>query len=273
MTGRKRLGLALGGGVARGLAHIGVIAVLKEAGIPIDCVSGTSAGAIVAALLCAGMEASEMEERASRLRWSQLVSLGWPRRGLVRFDRLAHWMIQELGDLDFADLRIPCALGATDLERGEAVSLCEGSLAQAVQASCSVPGFVEPFEWQGRLLCDGATSDVLPVEALRRMGAEYVIAVNVFAVKVWRWLGPLGYGWAGLEGLLANSGGGARAADCLITPDVAGMTYLRFSKYKELIEAGRKAALGKLPTLRRDLELEASEGAAPGQAEGGAEGA
>jgi NTE family protein len=262
MGNRKRVGLALGGGVVRGLAHVGVMAVLEEAGIPIDFVSGTSAGAIVASAIAAGYNARQLQEFAARLSWRRLARPIWPRRGLVSFEPLEGWLKGDFGDLDFRDLKLPCVIVATDMERGEPVWLCEGKVAPAVHASCCVPGFVAPKELNGRILGEGGLSNMLPVDVLHQMGADYVIGVDVFAFKVRRSLGALGYGLAGLEILLERSGGGLADADLLVTPRLEGMTYLRFSKRQEFYRLGRQATLDKLADIRRDLDLEVSEGSA-----------
>jgi NTE family protein len=255
---RKRVGVALGGGVVRGMAHVGVLSVLEEASIPIDFVSGTSAGAIVAACLSAGMDTSQMKEYAWKFAWWRLLRPVWPVRGLVSFAGMTQLLIRKFGELRIEDLEKPCVIAATDIERGEPVYLQEGPLAQAVQASCSVPGFVSPVAWQGRWLAEGAISDMLPAEILRQIGADYVIGVDIFAFKIRRWLGPLGYLIGGLEIALQRSGLGVDEADCRIAPALAGKTYLRFSRRDELFELGRQAALIQLPTILHDLGMEAN---------------
>ena len=250
---RKRVGLALGGGVVRGIAHLGVISVLEEAGIPIDCISGTSVGAIIAAGYAAGIGVQRLSEYAQEFRWWRIARPVLPLKGLVSFDRLASWMVSEFGNLTFEDLEIPCAIVATDLHAGRPVALRQGRLAPAVQGSCSVPGFVVPVELDGRLLCDGGVSDMLPVSILRHMGADVVIGVDIFAFKVRPYLGPISYLLAGLEILLDRSGGGIDLADCVIAPELAGRSYMRFSQRVELIELGRKAALKNLPLIRNVL--------------------
>lgn len=253
---RIRVGIALGGGVVRGMAHVGVLSVLEEANIPIDFVSGTSAGAIVAACFCAGMDSAQLKEYAWKFSWWRLLRPVWPVRGLVSFAGITRLLTRKLGDIRIEDLNRPCVIAATDIERGEPVYLQQGPLALAVQASCSVPGFVAPVEWQGRWLAEGAIADMLPAEILRQMGAEYVIGVDIFAFKIRHWLGPLGYLIAGLEIALERSGLGVDEADCRISPALAGKTYLRFSRRDELFELGRQAALLQLPTIIHDLGLE-----------------
>jgi NTE family protein len=252
---RKRVGLALGGGVVRGLAHVGVLSVLEEAGVPIDFVSGTSAGAIVAACYGAGMDARQLREYAWKFTWWRLLRPVWPVRGLVSFAGMTRLMTKYLGDLVIEDLKLPCVIATTDIERGEPVYLLKGPLAPAVQASCSVPGFVAPVQLQGRWLAEGAMSDMVPATILRQLGADYVIGVDIFAFKIRRWLGPLGYLIAGLEIALERSGLGVDEVDCRIAPELAGKTYMRFSKRDELFELGRQAALAQLPVILRDLGM------------------
>ncbi|MEW5868629.1 MAG: patatin-like phospholipase family protein [Chloroflexota bacterium] len=252
---RKRVGLALGGGLVRGWAHIGVLSVLQEQGIPIDYVAGTSAGSIIGAAYCAGMDAERIHRYALTFRWRRITRLTWPRRGWLSFEKLEHWMVKELGELDFADLKVPLTVVATDIEHGQPVVLRQGPVARAVRASCSLPGAVAPVEWQGHWLCDGGLSDMVPVDVLREMGAEYVIGVDIFGFKIRSYLGPIGYLLAGLEILLERAGGGIDEADCLIAPELSGKTYLRFSRRFELYELGRRAALEKLPCIRAALGL------------------
>jgi NTE family protein len=248
VEGRKRVGLALGGGVARGLAHIGVLSVLERVGIPIDCVSGTSAGSLMGAVYCAGWSLDRIREEARLIRWHQLASPVWPSRGLVSFDKLERWLVGKLGDITFADLKIPYAAVATDLSSFEPVALCEGRLAPAVRASCSFPGLVTPLELNGRLLCDGFVSNSVPVSAVRAMGADYVIGVDILAPAIRPRWGALGYAVAGVEIMSQKAGQGHQTADCLISPDLAGVSYLRLD-YQKLTALGERAAEEKLPVI------------------------
>lgn len=253
---RKRVGLALGGGVARGMAHIGVLTVLERAGIPIDYVAGSSAGSVIGAAYCTGLGVERIKEKALRLRWWHFIRLVWPARGLVSFDNLARWIRREVGDIHFEDLETPFAAVATDLRSGKPVVLDRGPLALSVQASCSVPGFVTPVELNGFLLGDGSLSNTVPVSVLKTMGADYVIGVDIFSTAIRR-LGPLGMGLAALEILVERAGGGIDQADCLITPNLSGKTYLRFSQRETFFRLGQQAAEAKLDQIRSALELEA----------------
>jgi NTE family protein len=163
------------------------------------------------------------------------------------------WIIKTIGDVDVRDLEIPFAAVATDIETGEKFVLGEGPAAKIVRISCSVPGIVEPVEYKGRLLCDGGVSDNVPDSAARQLGAEYVIGVDVFVPVYRSYLGPLGVTMAAVETLVQNAGGGAKNSDCTIIPDLVGQSYIRFSKYKDLIQAGWQATREMIPTIYEDL--------------------
>lgn len=247
---RKRVGLALGGGGARGMAHVGVLRVLEMEGIPIDCVAGTSAGSLVGAVYAAGLRGDRLMEMALTLRWHHIASLVWPRRGLVSFAKLERYMAEQIGDPAFADLEIPYAAVAADLATGEQVVLRKGRVAPAVRASCSVPGVVTPVEVDGRLLGDGGVTNNLPVSTVRDMGAERVIGVDVCSPPYPRPGGALGVGFMVAEMLVRRAGGGLDAADCLVSPDLSGFSYVRFERRQELIALGKQAAEEALPRIR-----------------------
>jgi NTE family protein len=253
-TGRPRVGLALGGGVIRGFAHLGALAVLEEEEIPIDMIAGASAGAILGSIYAAGLPLPMIEKVADQITWWRLATPNFGWEGLVSFDKLERWLIDLIGDLHFQDLALPFVAVATDLETGEAVTLDSGPLAPAVRASCSVPGIVTPRHLNGRVLGDGGISNNLPVSPLRRRGANYVIGVDLFIPTYQRpWLGPLGRGAAAIEILVEHAGGGTEEADCLIEPDLSATTYVRTSAAAGLIARGREAALACLPQIREAL--------------------
>lgn len=259
MNERGKVGLALGGGVARGMAHLGVLETLLEAGIPIDAVAGTSAGSLVGAAFCAGLPLSKIHDFARALTWRRIARPVWPRRGLVSFDPLARLIAVHFGDRDISNLPLPFIAVAVDLHTGEPVYLRRGPLAPALCASCAVPGFVEPLEIDGRLLGDGSITDTIPVAALRCDGAAFIIAVDLFVQSIRPRWGAFGMGFTALEILVRRAGGGIGQADCLITPNLAGLSYLRMSLREKLYLAGRQAALAKLPEIRRALEMDEPE--------------
>ncbi len=249
----KRVGLALGGGAARGLAHIGVLSVLEEARIPIDFIAGTSMGAMVGAAYCAGIEIPQLLENAATTTWWQISRPTWPRHGWLSFEKMENWITGMIGDVDIRDLAIPFAAVATDIETGERVILREGPVGKIIRASCSVPGLIEPLDYGGRLLCDGGISDNLPDYAARLLGADFVIGVDVFAPAFRTFLGPAGALLAAVETLVQHAGGGDLDADCLIIPDLVGTSYIRLSKHEDIIAAGEQAALEMLPVIKAAL--------------------
>lgn len=255
LPSRKRVGLALGGGVVRGLAHIGVLSVLEDYGVPIDCISGTSVGALIGAYYAAGVNASQLREIARSFNWWVLARPILSRHGFFTFKPMRQKMERELGKLDFTDLKIPLAVVSTDILNGVAITLEQGSVAWAVQSSCSVPGVFAPVELGGRLLCDGGASNMLPVDVLRTMGADYIIAVDIFPFALRPYLGPFRYLFAAVEMLLRHAGGGIQEADCVISPALSGKTYIRFSKCLELIELGRRATEEKIAEICRALDV------------------
>jgi NTE family protein len=167
------------------------------------------------------------------------------------------FLVDLVGDLDIRDLAIPFTAVVTDMERGESVFLQRGRLATAVRASCSVPGIVTPVEMDGRLYCDGGITDNLPIDAVRQMGADYVIAVDLFMPIYRRNLGFLGATAAAIELLIRNAGGCRATADCLIEPAIAGHNYFNFShrKSEQYLALGEAAVNQMLPTIKRELGI------------------
>lgn len=180
---KKKIGLALGGGAARGIAHIGVLEILEKEGIPIDMVAGTSAGALIGALHASGMTALQMKELFLGFDWRKgrrLVDLALPRTGFIAGDRLVHEMHTMLGgDIKFSKLKKPFACVACDLITGEEIVMTGGSVAEAVHASISIPVVFQAVKRKGRYLIDGGLVNQVPVNVVKAMGADYIIAVNV----------------------------------------------------------------------------------------------
>ena len=183
---RRKLGIALGAGGARGLAHAGVLFGLAEAGVPIDAIAGTSSGALVGALWATGQ--LEQFERDLRGRersdlWRYLDPV-WPREGLFSGERATEYLRGLLGDWRIEDLPIPFAAVAVDLVNGEEVWISSGKLLDAVRASISLPGIFVPVRENGRLLVDGALRNPVPVAALDALGVDVRVAVNLHAQPV-----------------------------------------------------------------------------------------
>jgi len=177
-----KIGYALGGGAARGLAHIGVLKVLCENGISPDIIAGTSIGAIIGGLYAGGLAPIEIEQLVLGLDWKKLLYLmdmTLPLNGLLQGKRVVSLLKSILGNTTFSQLRCDFACVATDIISGEQVVLRDGSLIEAVRASISIPGIFTPVAHNGRYLVDGGLVNTVPVSVCREMGAQYVIGVNV----------------------------------------------------------------------------------------------
>ncbi len=279
------VGVAMGGGAAFGISHIGVLRVLEDAGIPVDLLAGTSMGSIVALGRAAGLSPAEMLEIASRIgnvatTLSALdFTLGRP--GLLAGKRLVQIFKPLLGATRrFDQLRYPCRAVAADVETGERVALGEGALEEAFRASCSVPMLWVPIRSGDRVLIDGGMVDPVPADVVREMGADICIAVNVVPplrrgvsnaiTRLWRSanaLNPLAYIGRGsdlptsldifmntiqmLQHELGNFN--AISADVRIVPDLSEFTWVEFYRPAELIARGAQAAEAALPEIRRVL--------------------
>ncbi len=181
-TSGKKIGLALGSGTARGLAHIGVLEVLLGMGIHIDMISGTSMGSMVAGVYAKGENIEAMKEMARDLGSKRLSLLTEPtlsRTGLISGVKINNALKSIFGDMRFEDLKIPFACSATDIESGHEVVIDRGLVREGVRASCTVPVILAPIKIEGRYLVDGALVNPVPADLLRKMGADIVIAVNV----------------------------------------------------------------------------------------------
>src|SRR5258708_38798365 len=182
-AGRPRVGIAFGGGFARGIAHLGVLRVLQKEGIPIDFVAGTGAGAMLAIAFASGhtIPGIEMQAKATRFKDFGNWKLSW--MGLASNQKLEHYPRKFLGVSTFEELKIPLAIAATDLGTGKPVYFTSGPLGPALRASCAYPGVFVPVELEGRVLVDGFLAAPVPWDALRVMGADIVIAIFLEAAN------------------------------------------------------------------------------------------
>ncbi len=248
------IGLALSGGAVRGIAHIAVLDVLEQEGVPIHAIAGTSAGSIVGALYCAGMPVSQIQRILLNTKWKDVLKFTVPRTGLISSDGIYRFMDNILPVKKFSALPLPFAAIATDLRSGEKVSITTGSIARAVQASCSLPVIFTPTEINRKALVDGGVSSQMPVRAVReQFGLAKVIAVNVNyralelerfdnLVKIAMHLSAL---WAS-----RNAREEEKLADVLIQVNAGGIPLYDLSKSKELLKRGKKAAEEKISEIR-----------------------
>jgi NTE family protein len=253
------IGLALGGGFARGIAHIGVLKVLEEENIPISLVAGTSVGALIGAAYCSGVSIAELEHVATRVRFKHFARWTLSRYGFASNQRMIGFLNSVLKVKTFEELCIPLAVTATDFSTGEAVVFHSGPLVDPVRASCAYPGMFLPVKVRGRLLVDGMLAHAVPTVPLREMGAERVLAVHLRG----KWTngeGPrhvfevIGQCFAIAQEL--NSGLWKGAADLVIEPDVNGFKYDDFEHAADLVRVGATATRAALPEIRKWLQTE-----------------
>ncbi len=250
----KRLGLALSGGAARGMAHVGVLQVLDEAGIPVACIAGTSAGSLAGAVYAAGYRGQRLMELALAVRWRDIGRFARSPDGLFSFAPLESYLGRLVGDCTFDQLEIPYAAVAADLLTGQAVVLTEGPLAPAVRASCSVPGLVTPVQIGDRSLVDGGIVNNLPISVVRELGADVVVAVNLHPPPP----PPLENGrqiaMASVVCLLLAAGDDPTTADVYLPMPIYGLgSLVRLSRRQELLALGRRVAQEALPSIRAAL--------------------
>ena len=244
---RPRVGLALSGGVARGLAHIGVLRVLEEQNIPVDYIAGTSAGALVAAAFAAGMTIDEISEVGRTLRWRDVGRVTLSRLGIQSNARMEEFARARLPVKRFEELRIPLAIVATDLKTGSAVIISEGDVAFAIRASCALPGWYVPVvDDHGRQLVDGGLVANIPTAAVRSLGADIVIAVDVNSEGA-KFIGPP-HSVIGvlLQSIMIVQRTAAihqlHDADVVIRPRTGHIRWDEMGRADELISLGEQAA-------------------------------
>lgn len=263
----KKIGLALGGGSARGMAHIGVLEVLQEEGIPVHIIAGTSAGAAIGALFAGGKSIAFIKDAALKTNWRHVfpfLDIAVLKTGLHTGRRFTDWMKQQSGgDVQFDELKLPFACVATDIMTGEEVVLREGSVAEAIRASSSIPGLFTVVKWHDRYLVDGLLVSPVPVSLARSMGADFVIAVNVLP-DVRRRNRERNGKEPGLMTVMMQAlsitthtlvRNCLKDADIVIEPDVSEMGANDFDRVTETIEHGRVAAQEAIPQIRKRLHI------------------
>jgi NTE family protein len=255
-SSRPKIGIALGGGFARGIAHIGALKVLEEDGVPIYCVAGTSVGALLGACYCSGLCANELEAVARKARFRDFARWTVSRYGFATNDRMITFLNTFLKGRQFEDMTVPLAVTATDFASGEGVVFRSGPVIDAVRASCAYPGMFLPVNIGGRLLVDGMLSHPVPAGPTAEMGATHVIAISLKG----RWsaggaprhvFDVIGQCFAIAQE--NNSQQWRSAAALVVEPDVSGFGYDDFSRTPELLEAGETAMRAAMPQVRKWL--------------------
>lgn len=253
---RPRIGLALGGGVVLGAAHIGVLRALKELNIPVDLITGASIGAFIAALYAFGLDWQALEDVAAELEWLDISGFAPTQYGLMANHKLGQKIQQLIGDVSFARARVPLGLIASDIITGDRVPLMSGNVVAAVMASSCIPGIFTPIDIDGRMLVDGGLLENVPTLLARDMGAELIIAVDLFST-IQSHRKP-----ENLFELLLNTYYSAmrnasapylKEADILIAPATANYNLVTTNQIPALIQEGYLAAMDSL-LLREDLQ-------------------
>ena len=257
---RPRIGLALAGGFARGIAHLGVLRVLKGAGIPIDCLSGTSVGALIGAGYCAGVPLETMERIALTTKFADFGRWTPSWLGLATNKRLEAYFGRMTAARTFEELKIPFTIAATDLDAGVAAYYTKGPIGPPLRGSCAYPGLFVPVQYEGKTLVDGFLSALVPVEGALLLGADFVIAVHLEAGIVQH---P-----RNVADVISRSFtivqhradlAWRQQADVVIEPEVKQFVWDDFTKTPEMIAAGEAAARGALPLIRERLAAFVSE--------------
>jgi NTE family protein len=265
---RKKIGLALSGGAARGLAHVGVIDVLHEEGIPIDMIAGTSAGAVMGAIYAWNQDTDKMKEYALDAKWKKLAPLidpSFPRTGFIKGRKIKNLLSTFIGgNIKFSDLKIPFACVATDIDTGEEIVINKGSVPEALRASISIPGIFTLVKHEGRYLVDGGLTTPVPVELVKQMGADFIIAVNVNPDVVGRMSNTSlrrmearkepNIFQVMMQSIYITTYSLARNnlenADIVIEPRVAHIGAGDFQKAREFIDLGTQAAKSAIPEIK-----------------------
>jgi NTE family protein len=250
-----RIGLALGGGAARGFAHIGVIQVLEEAGIRPVLVAGTSAGSLVAALYASGKSGAELGRMADAMDETAITDWSFPGRGLIRGEALARFVRENTGGKMIEQMRLPLGILATDLDNGQPILFQSGDTGVAVRASSAVPAVFQPVRIGSREYVDGGLVSPVPVRFARQMGAEFVIAVDISELPDGAATGDVMRILLQTFSIMSRSINTfeLRDADVVLRPHLRGVSGADFGARKRSIEAGREAALAALPELKAKI--------------------
>lgn len=252
---KLKIGLALGGGAAKGFAHIGVIKMLEASGIHADVVAGTSAGSVVGALYASGMNPFQLQQVAFDMDESKIRDVRLFSGGLVQGQALQDYVNKLVSKQPIQQFRTPFAAVATELKTGERTIFVHGNTGQAVRASSSVPGVFEPTRIGERHYVDGGVVSPVPVDAARKLGADFVIAVDISTA-------PDGRNPQGLVKIVGQTlaimgrqlGQQEMArADVVIRPNIDGIGSTDFSQKNQAILEGEKAALAAMPAIRTKL--------------------
>src|ERR1700723_4296100 len=252
---RPKVGVALGGGFARGIAHGGVLRALEENEIPIDFIAGTSVGALIAAAYASGTSLDDMAHQASLTRFRDFGRWTLSRMGMASNERLQDFLSRMATAKFFHEMRIPLAIVATDLINGESVHFKTGEIGPALRASCAYPGLFLPVEYRGHFLVDGFLTEQVPAPAVRELGAELIISVHLepglLDTKPRNTIEVISRSFSIIQTVANQPWRGL--SDVLIEPDVHHVLWDEFVKTPQLIGAGADACYASLPKIKHLL--------------------
>ena len=249
-TTRPKVGLALAGGFARGIAHIGVLRAFRDAGIPIDCIAGTSVGALIGAGYCAGVSLERMQEIGQSTTFADFGRWTPSWLGLATNQRMEKYLARMTPATTFAELKTPLAISATDINEGVTVYYLNGAIAPPLRASCAYPGLFVPIQYEGRTLVDGFLTAPVPVEGALIQGADVVIAVYLEAGGIQNPRTAVDVISRSFNIIQKHTDLTWRQqADVIIEPDVSTFAWDDFTKTPELIAAGEASVMKALPEI------------------------
>ncbi|MGI5898423.1 MAG: patatin-like phospholipase family protein [Christensenellales bacterium] len=257
---KLKIGLALGAGFFRGLAHIGVLQVLEENGIEIDLIAGTSMGSVIGSIYATGMGINMLERLVYSLNERMFYDVGRSKKGFIKGEKIVSFMKTLTGDKTFDQADIPFAAVACDIETGEKLVISRGKIYEAVRASTSVPGIFVPYEVDGRVLVDGGVLERVPSSVVREMGADLVIAVDVGAREGrYEVKGTMDIILRTIELMQFSTVALGPPADMLIAPKVRHIDIMTMNDSEECIELGREAARQAIPIIKEKIAERSKE--------------
>jgi len=250
--GRPKVGVALGGGFARGIAHVGVLRVLRDNEIPVDFIAGTSVGALIATAYASGTSIEEMARQGVATRFSDFGRWTISRMGMASNERLEDFLRRFTAARHFDEMKTPLSIVATDLITGQSVHFTEGNLGPPLRASCAYPGLFLPVEYRSHYLVDGFLTESVPAQAVREMGAELVIAVHLepglISTKPRNTIEVISRSFSIIQGTITQPW--RTEVDVLLQPNVHHVLWDEFSKTPQLIAAGEESARAAIPQIK-----------------------
>ena len=262
-SARPKIGLALAGGFARGIAHIGVLRVFRDAGIPIDCVAGTSVGALIGTGYCAGASLEKMEEIGLTTTFADFGRWTPSWLGLATNQRMEKYLARMTDATTFEQLQTPLAISATDINAGVTIYYSSGAIAPPLRASCAYPGLFVPIQYEGRTLVDGFLTSPVPVDGAQLLGADLVIAIYLESGGIENPRTAVDIISRSFNIIQRHADIAWREqADVIIEPDVSAFAWDDFTKTPELMRAGEEAARKAVPDILAALHRQKKDSAA-----------